>query len=321
MRGCDIKLIREIFGSISLEVSDANSLTLINPWTQITSSLKSLKVNKRRKAIDGIKNIKNRYFGINHYSEFNHRMYLYELGVIAQEDVYAWFYDLWWRQNNNAVIVEYDGKKMAIDNYSGRWNRRKPWGAKVRSKIRREMEEVNSPVLLTLTLNLEITSKMMPKNTNMDEVVFTIVNIGKWISKFLHKYENFKRHNNGAEFVAWVLEFNDGNQRGVPHVHMILDGNWVGDYNKIRDMWGLGNIDVQTAETFRKKYPERKYDKIRLSNYLTKYVSKADDAVSIKGINKAYAWLAFSGGRIFNVRHKKSIDKKETKVLESKKTQ
>jgi hypothetical protein len=50
-----------------------------------------------------------------------------------------------------------------------------------------------------------------------------------------------------------------------------------------------------------KLLPGKHVSGIRLINYVTAYVSKCSKAVNQEGVHKGYAWLAFSGGRLFNV--------------------
>ena len=290
----------EVFGSNGLEVLRANvhADSLQHGWSDLYFPLEKLRIEKRYKAIQGIRWVRKR----------ESRLWLFEHNVIDERDVYAWFYDLVWRQNNQAVVIETDEGKRSFEDFSGRWNKKRPWGYQVRKRLKGVLENIKNPLLLTLTLSDKRIFPLMPINTNLDVVSFSIKEIGGWVREFgkrLFMYQ--QRRKIDWQFKGWVLEFQKENNRGFPHVHMIFAGNWIGRINEIQELWAFGSVDLTTKKDLKKRYPGRNFDGIRLANYLTKYVSKSSLAITKEGVHKGYAWLAFTGGRVFSVKHEKKV--------------
>jgi len=135
------------------------------------------------------------------------------------------------------------------------------------------------------------------------------VNIGRWVSRFVKSLRQYQVRNGIPwSFVGWTLEFQEN---GYPHGHLIFKGKWIGDIKAIAALWRYS--EPQGVDYMNKaKYEQELRDKgklllgkhvsgIRLINYITAYVSKCSKAVNQEGVHKGYAWLAFSGGRLFNV--------------------
>ena len=59
--------------------------------------------------------------------------------------------------------------------------------------------------------------------------------------------------------------------------------------------------------------PGRHVSGIRLINYVTAYVSKCSKALTKDGVHKGYAFLAFFGGRLYNVAREYKKEKKQEK--------
>lgn len=236
----------------------------------------------------------------------NYRDWLYEHNIVDEKDIYAWFYDLVWRQNNQSVIVQGPSGKMAIPDYSGRWNYRRPFGYQVRKRLKSVLEVVERPVLLTCTVSDKCVVPLMGVNTNHTAVSFAITQIGGWARSFnqrLYRYQ--ERRGIPWGFKGWVVEFQKGNNRGMPHLHMIYEGAWLGKIGEIEELWRMGGVDIETKKDIQKRYPGRGGDGLRVANYLTKYVTKMGGAITDDGIHKGYAWLAYSQGRVFSVQHQK----------------
>lgn len=306
-----MRTVKKVFAFNGLVVLRANDdkTPIQHGWENLYKDLKILKIYKKYKSIQGIRKMSEKKFNKtkNHKTIYDHRLFLYELGIIQEVDVYAWFYDLVWRQNNNAVLIETkEGFKKAIEDFSGRWNKKRPFGYQVRKRLKGALVELENPVMLTLTLSDERIFPLMPYNTNLDVVIFSISKIGQWIRQFNQRYYRYMQRNKiDWRFVGWVIEFQEKNNCGFPHVHMIFDGKWVGHIKDIEKLWGLGKVEITTKKDVKKKFPDRPLSNLRLANYLTKYVSKAGQAITEKGIHKGYAWLAFAGGRIFSVKHER----------------
>lgn len=303
------KRIDEIVQHYGLEVLRANpscDLPSQHGWSDLYVPYKKLGLARRYKTINAIRHVK----------RGEDRLYFYNLNLIEEMDVYAWFYDLVWRQNNNTVIIkDENGNRKAIDDYSGRWNRKKPFGYQVRKRLRNVLEKVENTVLLTLTISREKIEKIMPRNTNLDAVMFSIANMGEWVSNFnTQLWKKQKKEGIPWAFKGWVLEFQTKFNKGFPHVHIIFESVWMGKIQEIQGLWKYGIVDINTKKDVQKRYPDRKIEGLHIANYLTKYLTKVGNAVTNEGVHKGYAWLAFTGGRVFSVRHKKIPVNQENKT-------
>jgi hypothetical protein len=165
-----------------------------------------------------------------------------------------------------------------------------------------------------LTLTISDRNVFPPEFTNLDPVSFSILNIGKWVRQFnAHLWKYQKKQGIDWQFKGWALQFQGEKgdttdkgyyNRGFPHIHEILSGNWIGRINDIQELWPYGSVDLTTEKDIQRKYPGRPVSSLRVANYLTKYVGKAGAGVDTeKGVHKGYAWLAFGGGRVFSVAH------------------
>jgi hypothetical protein len=265
------------------------------------------------------------------------RLYLYEMGLIDEKEVYEWFDNMVYRQNNEgAGLVNSDGKHIIAQD--GRFcNKRGKRSLKLQKQFKEGIGEISDCILLTLTTHEKEVLKFMPENTNLFPVQFATINIGTWISKFLDRLRKYQKNRSIPwEFVGWTIEFQEGKKKkgsiprnGFPHVHMIFRGRWIGNIQEVAKLWPYceaQGVDYMTKAKYEKKLISQgklKSDKhvsgIRLINYITAYVSKCSKAVITKGhkkdklvgVHKGYAWLAFGGGRMFNVArdYKKSFDK------------
>lgn len=240
------------------------------------------------------------------------RIWAYEHNLINEREVYAWFQNLVYRQNTELVEVKKDGRKELIENFSGRWNKKLPYGYKVRKAMQDILRTVQSPLMVTLTCSKEKVAAVMPEYTNFDEVTYATVHIGEWIRDFNNRlFKEQRRKLVSASFVGWALEFQGEKGResdrnvGMPHIHEIFEGSWIGDIRDIQSLWPYGRVDIS------KHRSKNRSDGLRVANYLTKYVSKG--AVGAEGdiVHKGYAFLAFGKGRVFSVRHEKKLDKNE----------
>jgi hypothetical protein len=298
---------RTLYGLEVLHANPSCDSPSQHGWSSLFVSIKHLGMTKRYKTIKAIRNIRSA----------EGRLYFYNINMIDEKDVYAWFYDLVWRQNNQAVLVkDENGNKKAIENFSGRWNKKRPFGYIVRKRLHNVLENIKNPVMLTLTLSDRKIKPLMPYNTNLDIVSFSIANIGKWLSNFnTQLWKLQKKENIPWAFKGWVMEFQKLNNCGFPHPHIIYASDWLGEISKIQELWKLGNVDLTTVKDIQKRSPGKKYDSLRLANYLTKYVSKTSVAIDGDMIHKGYAWLAFTGGRVFAVKHiKKLPEQQENKM-------
>ncbi len=314
----------KVFGSYGLEVLHANDHEIKQEQRGLSSlyyPIANLKMHEEYKIIKAIRNLSQKKMYVMNckgkrvpvyepkvkLTLKEKRLWLYENGIIQEKDIYAWFYDLVWRQNNNAVIINMkDGTRKAIENFSGRWNKKRPFGYQVRKRLRGILDELEKPILLTLTISDKLISSLIPRYTNLDPVSFSITKIGEWIREFRERLFMYQqRRDIDWQFKAWTIEFQEKNNCGFPHVHMIFAGNWLGKITEIQALWPYGIVELTTRKDIERRYPGRKIDSLRLANYLTKYVSKSGSAITEEGIHKGYAWLAFSGGRVFSVKHEK----------------
>jgi len=148
----------------------------------------------------------------------------------------------------------------------------------------------------------------------------SISNIGRWIREFNQRLYRYQERNMiDWQFKGWVIEFQGEREdnaeksywnRGFPHPHLIFAGNWLGKIQDIQNLWPYGRVDLTTAKDISRKKPWlNDAGGLRLANYLTKYVSKSSATITEKGVHKGYAWLAFSGGRVFSIKHEKKKNK------------
>jgi hypothetical protein len=320
----DIESISESHNEIGAEgpygfiVTTDNSYTNNYGYGHLYHELKG-PVNYKR--IDTIKNLKGG----------RKRLYIYDLGLLDERDVYQWFADLVNRQNNTgAALISPEGKQVLSQN--GRFcNKRGKRSIQIQKAFKEGIGEVLDCILLTLTTHEEEVLQFMPENTNLLPVQFATITIGSWVSKFINSLRQFQRVRGIPwEFVGWVIEFQ---KNGYPHIHMIFRGKWIGDVREIAKLWPYcepQGVDYMNKAKYEKKLrsegklkPGHHTSNIRLINYITSYVSKCGKAVIIKeedkrktvNVHKGYAWLAFIGGRMFNIarEYKKEKQAKEKK--------
>lgn len=244
------------------------------------------------------------------------RMWAYEHGMISEKGIYAWFNDLVIRQNQFITIGK-EGSKQLIENYGARWNRSRAAGFAVRKRLKGILTYAHNPIMITPTISRDAILDLMPYNTNLEPVMFAILKIGDWIRRFNQNLWHYQKRNNIEwSFKGWCLEFQGEKEdtddlkyynRGFPHPHMIYDSKWMGDIRDIQKLWPYGSLELTTKKDFRAKYPGRKFDSLSVANYITKYVTKARSrAIGIQGVHKGLAWLAFTGGRLFSVKHERN---------------
>ena len=170
-----------------------------------------------------------------HKSVYEHRLFLYDIGVITEDDVYAWFYDLVWRQNNNLVLKQTIKGSVWDYDYSGRWNKRRPFGYQVRKRLRGILVELENPVMLTLTIDSKKVFKEMSNNTNLDVVMYSISKIGEWIRKFNQAYYQFESMEIESHELSEIQNINDpveGTIEENTEIVKEVDGRIVFDLKK-----------------------------------------------------------------------------------------
>lgn len=283
-------------------------------WSSLYHPLSLIKPYRHIPCINALK----------HHSSRRSRLDAFELNLVDEFDVYAWFYDLVFRQNNESLkLTDKDGKTYLGESY-GRWSKRKPSGYQVRKRLRGILEVIENPLLLSLTTYQPKVEAAMPFNTNLDAVMFAILNIGGWVREFLRKLRKYQEYR-GIEwrYLGWVLEFQEN---GFPHVHILMAGDWIGNIQEVAALWAWSEpqgVDYMNRSKLKKKFGSRKTDDpLRLANYLTAYVAQGRAAVVNPGdnigkgkkmkawnsetsIHKGFAFLAFFGGRIYNLAHEK----------------
>ena len=255
------------------------------------------------------------------------RLIAHEFGFIREKDVYEWFADLVHRQNNKGVSLRSpEGKQIIALN--GRFcNRRGRRSNGVQKAFKEGVGAITECILLTLTVHENEVRGFMPENTNLSPAQFATVNMGNWISGFINRFRQYQRvRGQEWEFVGWAIEFQEGDQKvhhkdplmmynGFPHVHMIFRGKWLGKIHEIAKLWPYcpdNGVDYMDKKKYEKKLraegklvPGQHASNIRLINYITAYVSKCSKAVAVRDgkvyVHKGYAWLAYTGGRMFNL--------------------
>lgn len=279
------------------------------------------------------------------------RIYLYDIGLIEEKEVYEWFDNMVYRQNNEgAGLINSEGER--IISQGGRFcNKKGKRSIKLQKQFKEGIGEISDCILLTLGTHDKEVIQFMPDNTNMLPVQYATVMIGQWITYFLRRLRQFQKNRGLAwEFVGWALEFQQGDEKvhkknhelmcnGFPHVHMIFRGRWIGNIQEIAKLWPYcepQGVDYMDKAKYERKLrsqgklkPGQHVSGIRLINYVTAYVSKCSKAVIAKGdglkkvvdVHKGYAWLAFCGGRMYNVArtYRKVKDKKVLADLQEEK--
>lgn len=277
-----------------LVVSPDNVHSKTYGWPSIYYDLKKKKKKISEKLVHSLSSI--------HGKE--KRLYLYDLGLITEDEIMAYFDGIVFRQNNTSIVIQDTlGQKHAIKAF-GRWTDNLG-GHQVRKRLREVIGAINDPILLSLTVHQPLIENLMPDNTNLDPVQYSICHIGEWVRYFLRRLRQYQKNRNLEwRYYGWVLEF-QGN--GFPHVHIVMGGRWLGRIDEIASLWPYSEsqgVDYMDKRKMGQKWGKG-YTPLRLANYLTKYVSKSYRCVTPQGIHRGYAWLCFAGGRVFNVAHEK----------------
>ena len=255
------------------------------------------------------------------YTTLENKLFVYELGLLTEEDIYHWFEDLVRRQNSYGIgLISPEGKTIVAQN--GRWcNARGRRSIHIQKVFKEGVGEISDCILLTLTTHEAEVRSFMPDRTRLLPVQFATIYIGSWISTFIRKLRKYQKRNGIPwEFVGWTLEFQEN---GYPHVHMIFKGRWIGSIQDIAALWpysepqGIDYMDKRKYErqliSQGKLKPGRHVSCIRLISYVTAYVSKCSQALTKDGVHKGYAFLAFFGGRLYNVAREYKKEKKQEK--------
>lgn len=255
------------------------------------------------------------------------RLIAHEFGFVRDRDIYEWFADLVHRQNNKGVSLRSpEGRQIMALN--GRFcNRKGRRSIQVQKVFKEGIGEISDCILLTLTTHEKEVIKVMPENGNMTPCQFATCNIGSWVSGFINRFRQYQKVREIPwEFVGWTIEFQEGDEKlhkkdplkmhnGFPHAHMIFRGKWIGKIHEIAKLWPYcadNGVDYMDKKKYEKKLrdqgklaPGGHVSGIRLVNYVTAYVSKCSKAVVVRDgqvyVHKGYAWLAYTGGRMFNV--------------------
>jgi hypothetical protein len=251
------------------------------------------------------------------------KLKLYKIGFLEEEDICHWFEDMVRRQNSYGIgLVSPEGKTIISQN--GRWcNAKGKRSIHIQKVFKEGIGEIKDCILLTLTTHETEVRSIMPYGTRLLPVQYATIYIGSWISTFIRKLRKYqKRKGIPWEFVGWTLEFQEN---GYPHVHMIFRGRWIGSIQDIATLWpysepqGVDYMDKRKYErqlvSQGKLKPGRHVSGIRLINYVTAYVSKCSKALVVRDneiyVHKGYAWLAFFGGRLYNVAREYKKEKKQ----------
>jgi hypothetical protein len=257
------------------------------------------------------------------YSDFEKKLFVYDLGRFEDKDIYDWMEDQVRRQNTYGMgLISPEGKKITAQN--GRWCNVKGSRSRHLYKVLKDaIGEIPDCILLTLTTHEPEVESFMPDNTNLLPVQYATIYVGKWITRFMKDLRQYQKSRGISwAFVAWVLEFQ---KNGYPHIHIIFKGKWLGNIREIAKLWpycepqGVDYMDKRKYEQRLMREgrlkPGRHVGGIRLVNYLCGYASKMSQTLTEDGVHKGYAWLAFFGGRMYNVarEYKKEKDPEKKK--------
>ncbi|HOE15935.1 MAG TPA: hypothetical protein PLX02_01250 [Syntrophorhabdaceae bacterium] len=250
------------------------------------------------------------------------RLSLVDLNLIQEEDVYSTFHSVIEQQSTygNIFVLKNPedqqkghSERLCLES-SSRWNiKGNGYLKKLRKRCKKELGRVVDPLMLTLTVHPSKVIGKMPGDTNLKPIAWFIMNLGGFINTFLKRLrQHQKRRKIKWEYVGYVLEMNDGTRRpdglgsGWPNIHMIFRSRYVGNINKIAELWDWSEpqgVDYTNRKKLEKKFGT-KVKRISLVNYVTKYVSKGKECLKDGMVHKSWAWVYFFGVRMYNLSHK-----------------
>ena len=238
------------------------------------------------------------------------KIYLRNLNLILLEDIYNLFqYEIYMQNNYGAVIENATGGRVMVmrSRYSLKPGSRADY---LRKRVKSQIGGIPDVIMLSLSTYEPVVQAAMPDNTNLHPVEYAIIHCWKWLDVFQKRIKRYwKKNNVPAEWIGAVLEFQDN---GMPHFHCLIKGRWLGNIEQIKTMWDWSlpqGVDVMTKAKWEKKNPGKKYSPLRLANYLSKYLGKADFYDKEKGIHKSHAIAHFYKVRMFNFNHEYKPDK------------
>lgn len=236
------------------------------------------------------------------------RIYLRELNLITPEDIFEIFRNTVYMQNNYGAVIENpSGKRVVLQR--GRYSQKK--GARqsyVGKRIKSEIQAIGQVIMLSLTFHQPIIQKLMPDNTNMLPIEFTILHCWEYLNAFLKRLRDYlKRRSIPWGYIGAILQFQDDkDENGFPHFHILFQNRWLGPLDEISAMWPYSprqGVDIMTKAKWEKEHPGQKYTPLRVSKYLSKYLRKSCFFDAEKGVHKCHAIASFYGVRMFNFAH------------------
>ncbi|OPY76042.1 MAG: hypothetical protein A4E64_01692 [Syntrophorhabdus sp. PtaU1.Bin058] len=245
-----------------------------------------------------------------------------DVDYITDDDVYSLFHSTVKQQsdNGNVFILKNPGDKqkgyserLCLESNS-RWNiKGNGYLKKLKKRCKKELGRVNDPLMLTLTVQPSKVIEKMPEDTNLKPIAWFIMNLGGYINTFLKRLrQHQKRRKIKWDYVGYVLEMNDGTRRpdgigsGWPNIHMIFRSRYMGNIQKIAELWDWSEpqgVDYTNRKKLEKKFGT-KVKRINLVNYITKYVSKGKECMKDGKVHKSWAWVYFFGVRMYNLSHR-----------------
>jgi hypothetical protein len=246
------------------------------------------------------------------------RLYLHEAGLISDEQVYEGFKDCVRNRNAYGFLIQSKktGERKAVSDRS-RWGDIDAYLRVLRGRIKKKLEGGKRPVMVTLSVQPQKVIDKLPENSNLLPLPWCLSWIATEITAFLKRLRSYQKRNElDWSFVGWVLEIGES---GYPNIHIVFAGSWVGKIQEIAALWPWSEpqgVDVSDIGKLKRRHPEKNYTELNLANYVTKYVSKAKNAVKDGKIHKSWAWIWFFGVRMFNLSHDYKEGKKEEKEAE-----
>jgi hypothetical protein len=227
-------------------------------------------------------------------------------GLIGNDDVHNYFYDTIKRQSEiGPEIQNIKTGEIIRCAPGGKWSTDQSiYLRHVRKKLKKRMGRIEDAILLTLDVyQTNVLNDIHEKGLNIHPVEYAIMNIWGWANTFLKRLRDHQRVRKIKwAYVGAVLEM-QGN--GYPHLSLIFRSRTVGKIAAVAKLWDWcppQGVDYTNRRKVEKK-KGHKVDNLHLVNYLTTYVSKANQKqfYDAGSLSKSWSLAAYYGVRTFNL--------------------
>jgi hypothetical protein len=121
---------------------------------------------------------------------------------------------------------------------------------------------------------------------------------GYFVSLFLRGLRGYKKKTcQPWNFVTWVMEFHES---GMVHFHLLFYGKWIESPDVLHRWWPYSDLNgIRFGKPIKHSYAGD-----QLARYLTKYISKDLNRITVKTRKRIAAYMWFFGRRLYNMRHR-----------------